>query len=477
VDVEAYDLNVQGSVSGIDTGGVQNPLTADLDAGGNSLFNAASVSVNKEIIHGDNPQATIYVRSSGSDSNAGFSPTNAVATIKEALNTVPKIRVGASEDGASGTVIDLEAGANYDISTGPGAGLVYQLPEQPLVSFNGDSTNPPTIRNDGESFAMQFQNTSVRFNDVNFSRLSGTGGGVRVEHGDIRFDNCEFTGALGFACAAYFNSYLRFDSNSVVDGDGSGGDTFGIAGHSSSQLDVRGTVRNCKTGVYWDRDATGIINTGTIEDNNRGIRIEDRGSAKLVDSTLQNNNTGIYAVSDAQFRVESGNTITGNTTTYDIDKRGVIQKQDGSWLIGASSQTTDSTALLQKSTNQSIAQNSNATVEWDTQEFNSDIFSWDGAAYEINVEVPGDYTLSSTLKYANISSGDFVFIRAYINGVLDINLSFTANNVTGFAQVSKTLRGLSAGDRIRIEARTDSSSGGSVGGDPDATFATVSYEG
>jgi hypothetical protein len=43
VDVEAYDLNVQGSVSGIDTGGVENPLTADLDADGNSLTNLASV--------------------------------------------------------------------------------------------------------------------------------------------------------------------------------------------------------------------------------------------------------------------------------------------------------------------------------------------------------------------------------------------------------------------------------------------------
>jgi hypothetical protein len=42
VDVEAYDLNVQGSVSGIDTGGVENPMTADLDAGGNSLTNVAA---------------------------------------------------------------------------------------------------------------------------------------------------------------------------------------------------------------------------------------------------------------------------------------------------------------------------------------------------------------------------------------------------------------------------------------------------
>jgi len=43
VDVEAYDLNVQGTANGL----VQNPLTGDLDADGNSLINVGAVEADK----------------------------------------------------------------------------------------------------------------------------------------------------------------------------------------------------------------------------------------------------------------------------------------------------------------------------------------------------------------------------------------------------------------------------------------------
>jgi hypothetical protein len=43
VDAEIYDLNVQGTATGL--GAVQNPLTADLDAGGYDLTNVGSVDI------------------------------------------------------------------------------------------------------------------------------------------------------------------------------------------------------------------------------------------------------------------------------------------------------------------------------------------------------------------------------------------------------------------------------------------------
>jgi hypothetical protein len=117
VDVEAYDLNVQGTANGL----VQNPLTGDLDGGGNSVTNLAAVeatqakspSIPPTRIYKDGTE-TVAVR----DSEISRS-TNPATVIQDAIDDIHNNRYEnqqQAERGQTRGIVDA-GGLEFDISS------------------------------------------------------------------------------------------------------------------------------------------------------------------------------------------------------------------------------------------------------------------------------------------------------------------------------------------------------------------------
>jgi len=188
-------------------------------------------------------------------------------------------------------------------------------------------------------------------------------------------------------------------------------------------------------------------------------------------------------------------TDTDTGTTYDIgtftegevlsdqDGDGVYTLPSGSVGIDVGSVTTGQaninhlSALLELTDQQSISQNTDATINWDSQDLDSNIFSYDSGASSIDVLVDGDYRVDIYYAVTDISSGDLFALKTALNGSITRTVFPTASGTDDYFAVSYLFKDLSANDSLRFDVRTDSSNGGAIIGSKKITKAGITREG
>jgi hypothetical protein len=342
VDVEAYDVNVQGSLTGVNTGDVQNPLTGDLDAGGNSVTNAAAVEaddgrINDSVGYSGYPTeggVALYVRNSGSDSNTGLSTTDAVATVGAALDRLPRLPVynGAKPS----AVIELKGGETYQISD-----EVIQAPWVSKLLIDTDDGTTATLQVPNGSNGFLVKKTTAGFTDIRIEPSDSANvhdaaiqarrqAVINIRDGTTLFDG---SGGLGDGLVeAYDESFVQVRSGATVDANGSGAN--GVVSHSSSHLAINGTVQNSDRAVYADRGATASVIGATVDNNSYVSYAEDGGLTKLVGVNLSGNNTVLYAGAEGVAKIESISSQTGTTTLENGRSGGItIDQRSNDWTM------------------------------------------------------------------------------------------------------------------------------------------------
>jgi len=167
----------------------------------------------------------------------------------------------------------------------------------------------------------------------------------------------------------------------------------------------------------------------------------------------------------------SGNVViadeTDTQTTFDAD--GITTP-----TLEAGQQTINQHSIsLGKNTSQTITASTDTTIDWDFQNVDADLFTYNPDD-TISIEVDGDYQVNITIGYNNVSSGERIFIKTFVNGNRQTNISKTVNGDFDEYSASRLLKGLSQGDTIRIDAR--SSNGAEIEGADDSTYASIQKE-
>jgi len=132
VDVEAYDLNVQGTATGL----LQNPLTGDLDASGNSLTNVSAVETGS--LSTDQANDVIWI----DDTYDGLGEIG--AAFNAARDDYPNSRYLAIRPGTytQTTTLDLTSNRLQDVVLSLyGVELLGETGGQPMIDCTG-SRNP-----------------------------------------------------------------------------------------------------------------------------------------------------------------------------------------------------------------------------------------------------------------------------------------------------------------------------------------------
>lgn len=134
----------------------------------------------------------------------------------------------------------------------------------------------------------------------------------------------------------------------------------------------------------------------------------------------------------------------------------------------------NASAVLEKTTNQSIAQSTDETIDWDSQDVDTNLYTYDGASDDIDVLQAGDYSIVGALQLTGVASGDKNQPKVTLNGSAVRRPNFFAAASVVSSPIVATLKDLSVNDTISFDAFTDSSSGATVSGDAKATYVTIS---
>lgn len=264
--------------------------------------------------------ATLYVSTTGSDSNHGFSSGQAVATLQQALDNIESL--GTIFEGS--WVVELAAGTYQESGAVVAAGLVFEN----RLTIKGPSVsghpNVPTAILDGSTgttgqhaitFTVRGYGTVQDIKAINFTHADSNTGCFLAQNGaDVLFDNCHATGA------SWFGVYVTASSKGRVKGgifDGCRENiafnaSEGTVGYQAGSLAGGPIVKNAtEKGVLWSRGSQGHVDYTTLDANTIGL-VSDRNSrAADVECDFKNNGTAI--------QTRSGGVVSGDKdNTYNI---------------------------------------------------------------------------------------------------------------------------------------------------------------
>jgi len=130
--------------------------------------------------------------------------------------------------------------------------------------------------------------------------------------------------------------------------------------------------------------------------------------------------------------------------------------------------------VLEKSTDQSISADTDTTVEWDNQDVDTNIFSYDASTNELTVLESGDYRVDIGYVITGVTDRDNGEAIVFVNGSSRRRLTEAASGSIHRHNGSILVKGVSANDVLRIDFRTDSN--GNIFGATGQTWAMVSKE-
>jgi len=132
-------------------------------------------------------------------------------------------------------------------------------------------------------------------------------------------------------------------------------------------------------------------------------------------------------------------------------------------------------ATLEKTTDQSISSGTDTTVDWDSQDVDTDVYSYDSGADTLDVLKEGDYRVEVHSRIDTGSDQDLMQVKVFLNGT-DVRFGeVRASGTEGSPKLSILLKGLAANDTLRFDVR-DNNSNANVFGDSRVTYAAVSKE-
>lgn len=134
----------------------------------------------------------------------------------------------------------------------------------------------------------------------------------------------------------------------------------------------------------------------------------------------------------------------------------------------------DGTARLQKTTDQSLSDNTRASINWDQQSLPG---QFELSSNTLTVGIPGDYSISATIECYGLSDGDTIYLRVEVNGAAEIVAKEVVNGPSKTIQCPGfSLPDLSQGDTIEIFTTVESTDGGTLTGDSTKTQASISRQ-
>jgi hypothetical protein len=126
----------------------------------------------------------------------------------------------------------------------------------------------------------------------------------------------------------------------------------------------------------------------------------------------------------------------------------------------------DYSAELTKTNDQSINADNNTTLDWGSQDLDTDLYSYDTSTDGLTVLESGDYLIQSAVLTTGTTDGTEVGIFVNVNGNTNIRVREVVPGGTSSQQslqIGGALKGLSANDTITIAVRFRGDSGTIVG--------------
>lgn len=117
----------------------------------------------------------------------------------------------------------------------------------------------------------------------------------------------------------------------------------------------------------------------------------------------------------------------------------------------------DLTAVLEKTSDQSLSASTQTTIDWDSQDLDTDIYSYDTSTDELTVSVAGDYAVMGSVLLSSVADQDRNTFYINLNGSLVSRFGTYASGSNAYVMVAATLKDLSASDTLQFDIRSDSS--------------------
>lgn len=158
-----------------------------------------------------------------------------------------------------------------------------------------------------------------------------------------------------------------------------------------------------------------------------------------------------------------------NMSGNDITNAGAISATS----LGADE--TDITNLsieLEKTTDQSITSGQNERIDWDSQDVDSDLYSYDESSDTVTLLSGGDFSIDGQLRINGLSAGDIMFFRLRLNGSDYRDIKRPATGGEEYIQLPIIAKDLSSQDELTVDVQTQSDA--TLFGNTRSTFLTIS---
>jgi len=350
VDVEAYDLNVQGTANGL----VQNPLAGDLDAGGNSVTNAAAVEAESATIT-DGSSITINIPSD--EPTFGDAIQRALGTFRR-RDSIVTINIESGETIDSGVVFS-NVNLGFVTITSDDLTVDFTAADDFILGFNCwlptlDTTVIATDANAG--FGYRARRGSV-------GKINGTNGGLRSfdincdSRGYIRARNAELTngrrnanasrggvlnvdeadlsGATQYAIRCAGNAHIGA-TNATISNSANPSQTGIRASNSASVLANGATATNCVDNAINATHSAVSAPNATFDDAGNNAVVGFHANLRLDGSTIKNAGADALAFKEQTRATVKNAVVTGTSGSALFATDGSVVGAEGIDLSDAS---------------------------------------------------------------------------------------------------------------------------------------------
>lgn len=227
------------------------------------------------------------------------------------------------------------------------------------------------------------------------------------------------------------------------------------------------------------QDAGGydLLNIGNIEgDPDETTEITSVDKVAFEDGTEQTTAASGGALSDLGTDTDGGDDYGFPNAADNLDLQSDGEIRNAEKITTDQATINDLSAVLKKTSLQSISASTDTTVDWDSQDVDSNQYTYASAADTIDVLAAGDYHVDFAVEWRNVSDQDAVFLKIYVNGSekrrIGQNLSGTGEQVQ---YAGTTLKDLTVNDTLRFDVR--SSAAQDLSGDGISNYATITRSG
>lgn len=160
--------------------------------------------------------------------------------------------------------------------------------------------------------------------------------------------------------------------------------------------------------------------------------------------------------------IRTAPTFSGNTTDFDNAANAAVDPifGDGFSVTGGSMN------------GDSITATTDTTPDWDNQDVDTAVFTFNDSSDDIDLLSQGNYKLEWCINVDGLNDQDFIQVKVLVNGAVERGPAINTSGTSGANIEAVTLKHLSAGDTIRLDVRTGSA--GTITGYSNKTYITIS---